>query len=54
MGLEPGQSHPGWQVLLLLKRCGLVHRLGLPRQTDLREDLVAQTGMATTAQSTAA
>jgi len=39
MGLDPGQLDPGWQVLLLLHRCGLVSHLHTPRKIDLREDL---------------
>ena len=40
MGLEPGQADPGWQVLLLLRRLGLVTRLGLPRASQRCDDLV--------------
>ena len=42
MGIEPGQLDPGYQVLLLLKRCGLVTKIGLPRAESRREDLISQ------------
>jgi stearoyl-CoA desaturase (delta-9 desaturase) len=39
MGLAPGEWDPGWQVLCLLRKVGLVRRLGEPRNMCLREDL---------------
>ena len=39
MGLEPGQADPGWRVLVLLLRLGLVTRLGLPRAAQRCDDL---------------
>jgi stearoyl-CoA desaturase (delta-9 desaturase) len=44
MGLDPGQLDPGWWVLVALRRCGLVSRIGLPRALDFQEDLVAGPG----------
>ena len=40
LGLAPGQVDPGWRVLLLLRRLGLVTRLGLPREAHRCDDLV--------------
>ena len=40
MGLEPGQADPGWRALLLLRRLGLVTRLGVPREAHRCDDLV--------------
>ena len=51
MGLEPGQADPGWWVLLLLCRLGLVTRLGLPRGAPHCDDLVASVGGRITAAS---
>jgi fatty-acid desaturase len=42
MGIEPGQLDPGWAVLVLLQRCGLVSRIGAPRPIAAREDLGLQ------------
>src|SRR6185436_1250152 len=42
MGIEPGQRDPGWAVLVLLQRCGLVSRIGAPRPIAAREDLGLQ------------
>jgi fatty-acid desaturase len=39
MAVEPGQCDPGYQVLRLLERCGVVSHLGTPRPTSRREDL---------------
>jgi fatty-acid desaturase len=39
MGLASGEWDPGWQVLLALRRAGLVSRLGEPRSFGLRDDL---------------
>ena len=43
LGLEPGQLDTGWHVLNLLKKCGLVTRLGTPRAPTLQGDLVPET-----------
>jgi fatty-acid desaturase len=39
MGLDPGQQDPGWRVLVFLQHCGLVSRLGLPRDAERCDDL---------------
>lgn len=39
IGLEPGQTDPGWIVIRGLERAGLVWNVGTPRDTSLREDL---------------
>lgn len=39
IGLEPGQTDPGWVVIRGLERAGLVWNVGRPRDTSLREDL---------------
>jgi fatty-acid desaturase len=39
MGLQPGESDPGYAVLRILQRYGLVGKIALPRSQDLREDL---------------
>jgi fatty-acid desaturase len=41
MALEAGQFDPGYQVLLLLQRCGLVSNIGVPRPDNRCEDLIA-------------
>lgn len=41
LGLFPGEWDPGWQMLLLLKRIGLVSRLRLPHQLPARPELRA-------------
>jgi fatty-acid desaturase len=40
VGLLPGQTDPGWWVIRTLQRLGLVARVGLPRDTANREDIV--------------
>ncbi|WP_240505988.1 acyl-CoA desaturase [Erythrobacter colymbi] len=48
IGLEPGQTDPGWWVICGLERLGLVTAVGEPRPERLRDDLeeraAAQTG----------
>ena len=39
IGLEPGQTDPGWWVIRGLDALGLVQRIGLPRPSAEREDL---------------
>ena len=39
IGLEPGQTDPGWVVIRGLERAGLVWNVGRPREAHLREDL---------------
>ncbi len=39
IGLEPGQSDPAWQFICLMKKVGLVTRIGLPRSEQDRDDL---------------
>lgn len=41
MGIAPGQTDPGYWVLLQLEKLGLVWNLGRPRAPDLRDDLQA-------------
>jgi len=43
MAVEPGQFDPGYQVLLILQRFGLVNKIGVSRQDNRREDLIATT-----------
>jgi fatty-acid desaturase len=40
IGLEPGQSDPGWWVIAALMRCGLVWHVGTPRVAGERDDLI--------------
>jgi stearoyl-CoA desaturase (delta-9 desaturase) len=40
IGIEPGQSDPGWWVLKQFERCGWVWNLGEPRAECQREDLL--------------
>lgn len=40
LGLGPGQLDTGWMVLRLLRKLGLVHRIGEPRSAEFRGDLV--------------
>ena len=42
IGLEPGQFDPSWQIIRLLGKTGLVYNIGLPRSSDLRDDLVSR------------
>jgi stearoyl-CoA desaturase (delta-9 desaturase) len=39
MGLEPGQLDPGWNVLKMLERFGVVRNLGIPRSSVRCDDL---------------
>lgn len=39
IGLEPGQTDPGWFVISWLERAGLATNVGRPRAQSLREDL---------------
>jgi fatty-acid desaturase len=39
MGIAPGEWDPGWQVLRVLERVGLVSNLGMPRPEAKRDDL---------------
>ena len=40
MGLEVGQADPGWWLLCLLERAGLVHNVGLPLNVSEKPELV--------------
>lgn len=40
IGLEPGQTDPGWWVIRGLERLGLVYAVGLPREAAERDDLL--------------
>ncbi|MEL6530556.1 MAG: acyl-CoA desaturase [Pseudomonadota bacterium] len=40
IGLERGQTDPGWWVINLLQESGLISQVGLPRDTSRRSDLV--------------
>lgn len=42
IGLEPGQSDPGWLFIKLLRCAGLAYNVGQPRSEDQREDLIPQ------------
>jgi fatty-acid desaturase len=39
IGLEPGQSDPGWMLISMMQRWGLARHVGVPRSLDRREDL---------------
>ena len=39
MGIGPEELDPGWQVLRVLEKMGLVHNLGIPRKEGMRDDL---------------
>jgi fatty-acid desaturase len=39
MGVEPHQLDPGWEVLRMLEKCGLVRSLGVPRTSASCDDL---------------
>ena len=41
IGLEPGQSDPGWMLISMMQRWGLARDVGVPRSLDRREDLSA-------------
>jgi stearoyl-CoA desaturase (delta-9 desaturase) len=43
IGLMPGEVDPGWWVIRQLYRVGLVSRVGLPRGSSHREDLIVAT-----------
>ncbi len=40
LGLEPGEWDPGWWVLLMLQRMGMVHSIRLPKDLPARPELV--------------
>ena len=40
IGLEPGQTDPGWWLISLMAKAGLAHDVGAPRAGDSREDLL--------------
>jgi fatty-acid desaturase len=40
MGLCENEADPGWWVIALLRRAGLITRVGLPRDETMREDLL--------------
>jgi fatty-acid desaturase len=40
IGVEPGQFDTGWLVLVFLRRCGVVDRIGLPRNANAWDDLM--------------
>lgn len=44
LGLMPGQRDPGWWMLLLMRRLGLVHDLRLPEHLEPRPGLTAVIG----------
>ncbi len=44
IGLEPGQHDPGWIVIKLLQRAGLIWDVGEPRHEAARDDLEPRTG----------
>ena len=39
IGLEHGQTDPGWLLIRLMGQCGLARQIGSPRPENLREDL---------------
>jgi stearoyl-CoA desaturase (delta-9 desaturase) len=39
IGLEPGQTDPGWWVICAMERLGWVHAVGTPRPEAARDDL---------------
>jgi hypothetical protein len=39
MVIGPGELDPGWQVLRVLEKMGLVYSLGIPRKEGMRDDL---------------
>ena len=39
IGLERGQTDPGWHLIRLMERCGLAQNVGRPREPAMREDL---------------
>jgi len=42
IGLDKGQLDPGWWLIALLERAGLVRNVGRPRSAKQREDLVEE------------
>ncbi|WP_051020536.1 acyl-CoA desaturase [Porphyrobacter sp. AAP82] len=44
IGLEPGQTDPGWWVIRGLERLGWVHAVGAPRPQSARDDLAERGG----------
>ena len=44
IGLDPGQTDPGWWVIRTLQRFGLVWDVGLPRREKDREDISLSRG----------
>jgi stearoyl-CoA desaturase (delta-9 desaturase) len=46
IGLEPGQTDPGWLFIRLLRGLGLVRNVGIPRNEASREDLALASGPA--------
>ncbi len=40
IGLEPGQTDPGWWVIRAFERAGLVYSVGIPRPVAARDDLI--------------
>jgi fatty-acid desaturase len=40
IGIEPGQTDPGWWLIRLMERAGIAHDVGRPRPADRREDLI--------------
>jgi fatty-acid desaturase len=40
IGLDRGQTDPGWWVVSMLRRAGLVSRVGLPRDVENRQDIL--------------
>jgi len=48
MGIGPRELDPGWEVLQVLQKCGLVKHLGLPRPAHIREDLQKLSGRSRT------
>ena len=39
IGIEAGQTDPGWWLIRLMAKCGLAHDVGVPRDAANREDL---------------
>jgi fatty-acid desaturase len=39
IGLEPGQTDPGWMLIRLLRTCGLATNVGVPRGEASQDDL---------------
>jgi fatty-acid desaturase len=46
IGLEPGQTDPGWLFIRLLRGLGLIRNVGVPRGEGSREDLALASGPA--------